>query len=37
MCIGLTGTRSAENDQIGAETDPEFRIDASFIAYLVAY
>ncbi len=25
----LTDTRSAENDQIGADTDPEYRIDAS--------
>ncbi len=26
---GLTDTRSAENDRIGADTDPEYRIDAS--------
>ncbi len=25
----LTDTRSAENDRIGANTDPEYRIDAS--------
>ncbi len=25
----LSDTRSAENDQIGADTDPEYRIDAS--------
>ncbi len=25
----LTDTRSAENDRIGADTDPEYRIDAS--------
>ncbi len=28
---GLTDTRSAENDRIGADTDPEYRIDASLI------
>ncbi len=27
----LTDTRSAENDRIGADTDPEYRIDASLI------
>ncbi len=27
----LTDTRSAENDWIGADTDPEYRIDASLI------
>ncbi len=27
----LTNTRSAENDQIGADTDPEYRIDASLV------
>ncbi len=26
---GLSDTRSAKNDQIGADTDPEYRIDAS--------
>ncbi len=26
---GLSDTRSAENDRIGADTDPEYRIDAS--------
>ncbi len=26
---GLSDTRSAENDWIGADTDPEYRIDAS--------
>ncbi len=26
---GLTDTRSAENDRIGADTDPEYQIDAS--------
>ncbi len=25
----LSDTRSAENDRIGADTDPEYRIDAS--------
>ncbi len=25
----LTDTQSAENDRIGADTDPEYRIDAS--------
>ncbi len=25
----LTDTRSAENDRIGADTDPEYRINAS--------
>ncbi len=28
---GLTDTRSAENDRIGADTDPEYRIDASLV------
>ncbi len=27
----LSDTRSAENDRIGADTDPEYRIDASLI------
>ncbi len=27
----LTDTRSAENDRIGADTDPEYRIDASLL------
>ncbi len=27
----LTDTRSAENDRIGADTDPEYRIDAALI------
>ncbi len=27
----LSDTRSAENDRIGAETDPEYRIDASLL------
>ncbi len=27
----LTDTRSAENDRIGADTDPEYRIDASLV------
>ncbi len=27
----LTDTRSAENDWIGAETDPQYRIDASLV------
>ncbi len=27
----LTNTRSAENDQIGADTDPEYRIVASLV------
>ncbi len=27
----LTDTRSAENDWIGADTDPEYRIDASLL------
>ncbi len=27
----LTDTRSAENDRIGADTDPEYRIDTSLI------
>ncbi len=28
---GLSDTRSAENDRIGADTDPEYRIDASLV------
>ncbi len=28
---GLSDTRSAENDRIGANTDPEYRIDASLV------
>ncbi len=28
---GLTDTRSAENDRIGADTDPEYQIDASLV------
>ncbi len=28
---GLTDTRSAENDWIGADTDPAYRIDASLV------
>ncbi len=28
---GLSDTRSAENDWIGADTDPEYRIDASLV------
>ncbi len=28
----LSDTRSTENDRIGADTDPEYRIDASLIA-----
>ncbi len=27
----LSDTRSAENDRIGADTDPEYRIDASLL------
>ncbi len=27
----LTDTRSAENDWIGADTDPQYRIDASLL------
>ncbi len=27
----LTDTRSAENDWIGADTDPQYRIDASLV------
>ncbi len=27
----LSDTRSAENDRIGADTDPEYRIDASLV------
>ncbi len=27
----LTDTRSTENDRIGADTDPEYRIDASLL------
>ncbi len=29
----LSDTRSAENDRIGADTDPEYRIDASLDFY----
>ncbi len=28
----LTDTRSAENDRIGADIDPEYRIDASLMS-----
>ncbi len=28
----LSDTRSAENDRIGADTDPEYRIDASLLS-----
>ncbi len=28
---GLSDTRSAENDWIGADTDPEYRIGASLV------
>ncbi len=28
----LTDTRSAENDRIGADTDPEYRINASLVS-----
>ncbi len=28
---GLSDIRSAENDRIGADTDPEYRIDASLV------
>ncbi len=31
----LTDTRSAENDRIGADTDPEYRIDAFPSMYIV--
>ncbi len=31
----LTDTRSAENDRIGADTDPEYRIDASLHKTLI--
>ncbi len=33
----LSDTRSAENDRIGADTDPEYRIDASlvFVTFVV--
>ncbi len=30
----LSDTRSAENDRIGADTDPEYRIDASLFIYI---
>ncbi len=30
----LSDTRSAENDRIGADTDPEYRIDASLVSIL---
>ncbi len=33
----LTDTRSAENDRIGADTDPEYRIDASLIKTFINY
>ncbi len=33
---GLTDTRSAENDRIGADTDPEYRIDASLL-YMILW
>ncbi len=33
----LTDTRSAENTSIGADTDPEYRIDASLVFYIGAY
>ncbi len=29
----LSDTRSAENDRIGADTDPKYRIDVSHICY----
>ncbi len=32
---GLTDTRSAENDRIGADTDPEYQIDASLITAFI--
>ncbi len=31
----LTDTRSAENDQIGADTDPEYRIDSSLLQTVI--
>ncbi len=31
----LSDTRSAENDRIGADTDPEYRIDASLVTIVV--
>ncbi len=34
---GLSDTRSAENDRIGADTDPEYRIDASLLFSCVTY
>ncbi len=34
---GLTDTRSAENNRIGADTDPEYRIDASLLVIRVSY
>ncbi len=33
----LTDTRSAENDWIGADTDPAYRIDASLLVRLLLY
>ncbi len=30
----LSDTRSAENDWIGADTDPEYRIDASLVNFM---
>ncbi len=33
----LTDTRSAENDWIGADTDPQYQIDASLILTLFAH
>ncbi len=31
----LTDTRSAENDKIGADTNPEYRIDASLVLSII--
>ncbi len=31
----LTDTRSAENDWIGADTDPQYRIDASLVCVTI--
>ncbi len=33
----LSDTRSTENDRIGADTDPEYRIDASLVRIRVHY
>ncbi len=33
----LTDTRSAENDWIGAYTDPQYQIDASLVPTLFSY